>query len=182
MPTPIATPIPSQIQAQTQAQTQGPGHYHRVNRWLPFYHLEDRLYGVLVCSISLPLITLAGFLIFSPSSWGVDALAASVLTGTLIALGGSMWLVSRLMLPLRWAQSALRSQRQQFGTPKLPADLDGDVGALLVDLQVLMETCERQRRQLEALQNPASARIQTIPASNPAARQPRLRIVGGADL
>ncbi|TJY59828.1 hypothetical protein E4T66_11625 [Sinimarinibacterium sp. CAU 1509] len=149
--------------------------YRRVSRWLPFYHLEDRLHGVLVCSISLPLIALSGFLIFSPSDWGFGALGATVLAGTLIALGGAMWLVSKLMAPIRLAQSALRIQRHQLGSAYLPIDLDGDAGAMLADLRTLIDTCERQRRQLETLHEQNEA-------DRPKVRAPaQLRVVAGVD-
>jgi hypothetical protein len=149
--------------------------YRRVSHWLPFYHLEDRLYGVLVCSISLPLLALSGFLIFSPSDWGLGALAATVLGATLIALGTSMWLVSTLMAPIRLAQSALRIQRQQLGNTYLPIDLDGDAGAMLTDLKAMLDTCERQRRQLESLHAQAEA---ALPKARPT---PSLRVVAGVD-
>ncbi len=149
--------------------------YRRVSRWLPFYHLEDRLHGVLVCSISLPLVALSGFLIFSPSDWGLGALGATVLAGTLLALGSAMWLVSKLMAPIRLAQSALRIQRNQLGSTYLPIDLEGDAGAMLIDLKALLDTCERQRRQLEALHEHSEA-------VRPKARAPaHLRVVAGFD-
>lgn len=133
--------------------------YRRLSRWLPFYHLEDRLYGVLVCTISLPLITLAGFLIFSPTNWGLDALASTVLLGTLIGLGAAMWMVNHLMAPVRLAQAALRGHRQPAGIPQIPTDLDGDAGEMLAELDRLIQTCERQRRQLESLQMPTASEL-----------------------
>ncbi len=146
--------------------------YRRIAGWLPFFTLEDRLYGVLVFGVCAPLVTLSCFLIFSPGNWSLGSLVATVLTGTVVALGTSMWIVTQLLTPLRQVRHTLSRYRDERGLLNLPREIDDDCGELMADLHSLIQHSERQRAHLETVHSIASAHADRVLAADNAAPPP----------
>lgn len=132
--------------------------FHRaIYRMYPRRYHAKLLAVVLCCSI-LPMLALVCWLL-----WNSDADPRQVVSGTLIGLLGallgtvvSLWLIYRLLDPLRRAADALEAYRLEHQLPQLPENRGDEIGQLMRGINRCLHGIDAGRRELErhALEDP----------------------------
>ncbi|MGH8429479.1 MAG: GGDEF domain-containing protein [Solimonas sp.] len=124
--------------------------YRQLSRWLSFHHLDEKLSCLFVLALTLPLLALAGCALLWPQASPGLALIPALLAA-LIAGGLALWGLQQLLAPLRMAQSALRVHADSGRVQPLPTDLRDDMGRMLGELRLVLETAESRGQAVQAL-------------------------------
>ncbi|SFT39699.1 Signal transduction histidine kinase [Lishizhenia tianjinensis] len=110
----------------------------------------SKFLAVAFLGIHVPLIGIILFVIFNEGALSSTSVIVLTLLLTLAATGVTLYVLNKLLAPLKLAKSSLKNYLENQEIPQLPLDYKDEVGELLKDLQFSIQTLDQL---LETKQN-----------------------------
>lgn len=130
--------------------------YRRLARVIPLRSMRWRLFATAFVGTHLPVLGLILYLSLSPvaaSAWIVLSVA---LIASLLGTAFVLWILGQLLRPVELVQQAFHRYHHRRELPRLPRDLDDDLGVMMREVATTLEEIDRQHQDLRrvALEDP----------------------------
>lgn len=117
--------------------------YTRLSKFNLLNNYTSKFLAVAFLGIHIPLIGIILFIIFNGDALSSTSAIVVTLLLTLGATGGTLFVLNKLLEPLKLSRKSLKSYLENQELPNLPTHFTDEMGELMKDLQFALQTLDQ---------------------------------------